>query len=136
MPLCDLLWLAGAEFMHLEHLGGFVPIADSSLQSTVPNVFVAGDASGIEEASVAMEQGRLAGVSAASAAGHRASDSDAIRRKALNYIAELRSGPGTALIREACDEIDRAAGGGAACRTVRQSLAEPEWAISCAISSD
>jgi sarcosine oxidase subunit alpha len=129
-PLCDLLWLAGADFIYLEDLGGFVPVTADSLESTATNVFVAGDASGIEEASVAMEQGRLAGLSAARAAGYRARDFDGIKAEALRQITELRSGPGTSQVRAACDEIERAARGRATSHVVRQSLAGPECAIS------
>ena len=124
MPLCDLLWLVGAEFMYLESLGGFVPVTDRCLQSLVPNVFVAGDAAGIEEASIAMEQGRIAGLSAARAAGHPARGLDDIESEALHNIMELRSGPGASEVRAAYMEIERASRGEAASWIVQRSLAE------------
>jgi sarcosine oxidase subunit alpha len=123
MPLCDLLWLVGAEFVVLESLGGFVPVVDGCLQSSVPNVFVAGDAAGIEEASIAMEQGRIAGLSAARAAGHPALRLDDIESEARNNILELRSGPDASETRAAYIEMEHAARGEAASWIVQQSLA-------------
>ena len=45
--------------------GGQVPICDEYGRTSLPGVFVAGDVSGIEEASSAMIEGRMAGVVAA-----------------------------------------------------------------------
>jgi NADPH-dependent 2,4-dienoyl-CoA reductase/sulfur reductase-like enzyme len=64
-PLAELCWMAGMEFDYQPQLGGFVPVHDESMQSSIDGVWVAGDVAGIEEASSAMEEGRLAGVAAA-----------------------------------------------------------------------
>lgn len=64
-PLAELAWLAGCQFEYSPSLGGYVPLHDENMQTTVPGIFVAGDIAGVEEASIAIEEGRLAGVSAA-----------------------------------------------------------------------
>jgi len=69
-PLSELAWMAGCQFLYLDGLGGWVPVHDEEMQTTLPGVYVAGDLAGIEEASTAMEEGRLAGLAAAEALGH------------------------------------------------------------------
>lgn len=49
-PLTELLWQAGADFDYIAELGGFVPLHDSRMESTVPGLYVAGDVTGVEEA--------------------------------------------------------------------------------------
>jgi len=68
-PLAELCHMAGVRFQYHPALGGHVPLHDADMQTTLPGVYVAGDVSGIEEASSAMEEGRLAGVAVSLAAG-------------------------------------------------------------------
>ena len=69
-PLTELAWIAGCEFTYVPEMGGHVPIHDHQMESTVKGIYVAGDITGVEEASTAMEEGRLAGISAAAELGH------------------------------------------------------------------
>jgi thioredoxin reductase len=69
-PLTELAWLAGCQFQFVPALGGHLPIHNHEMRTTQPDIYVAGDISGIEEASTAMEEGKLAGVSAAAALKH------------------------------------------------------------------
>lgn len=62
-PLNELAATAGCKFVHLDGLSGVVPLHNRELQTNVPNLFVAGNITGIESAKVAMAQGRLAGLS-------------------------------------------------------------------------
>lgn len=64
-PLNELGLMVGIEFIYLPELGGFVPIHNENMQTTVEGIFIAGDVSGIEEASTAMEEGKIAGIAAA-----------------------------------------------------------------------
>lgn len=64
-PLYELAATAGCEFVALEGLSGTVPLHNRELQTTVPDLFVAGNITGIEGAKVAMAQGILAGKSIA-----------------------------------------------------------------------
>ena len=64
-----------------------------NLETTVPGIYVAGDADGIEEASAAMVEGRLAGCAAAGALGHNAEEAAKQVEAARADLNELRSGP-------------------------------------------
>jgi NADPH-dependent 2,4-dienoyl-CoA reductase/sulfur reductase-like enzyme len=68
-PLAELCWMGGMKFDYQPQLGGFVPLHDENMQSSIEGISVAGDVSGIEEASSAMEEGRLAGIAASVALG-------------------------------------------------------------------
>ncbi len=93
-PAIELCCVLGLELMHCPELGGWLPVHDPELCTSMHGVTVAGDASGVEEASVAMEEGRLAAVTAAAALG-RLTDT---RRKHMAArlhanLAQLRKGP-------------------------------------------
>jgi sarcosine oxidase subunit alpha len=94
-PNCELAFQAGCEEVYVPELGGRVALHDEDLETTVPGVFVAGDGSGIEEASTAMLEGRLAGLSAAERVGDGVDRGrvEALRREARAGLAELRAGP-------------------------------------------
>ncbi|HOK80503.1 MAG TPA: FAD-dependent oxidoreductase [bacterium] len=64
-PLNELLYQADCEFTYKPYLGGRLALHNENMETTVDGIFVAGDCSGIEEASTAMEEGKLAGISAA-----------------------------------------------------------------------
>lgn len=64
-PMAELAFMAGCKMIFIPELGGHVPIHNEHMQTTVPNIYVAGDITGVEEASTAMEEGNLAGFSAA-----------------------------------------------------------------------
>jgi NADPH-dependent 2,4-dienoyl-CoA reductase/sulfur reductase-like enzyme len=69
-PLAELAWMAGCQFSHIPGLGGWVPLHDEDMQTNLSGIYVAGDLAGIEEASTAMEEGRLAGLAAAESLGY------------------------------------------------------------------
>lgn len=91
-PLTELLFQAGCQMIYSAELGGHVPKRHENLETTVPNVFVSGDAASIEEASAAMVEGRLAGLSAASNLGHRAGYEEKFSL-AQEQLHNLRRGP-------------------------------------------
>jgi len=68
-PTTELFWQAGAKMQYCPQLCGHVPFRDNTMRTSHPDIWVAGDASGIEEASAAMVEGRIAGFSAAKALG-------------------------------------------------------------------
>ena len=69
-PMSQLLKMAGAKMEDNPKRGGQVPICDEHGRTSIPGVFVAGDVSGIEEASSAMIEGRMAGVVASEYLGY------------------------------------------------------------------
>ena len=60
-PLSELCWMLGTKFEYIPELGGFIPLHGSNMQCSIPDIYIAGDLTGIEEASTAMEEGRIAG---------------------------------------------------------------------------
>ncbi len=69
-PMSQLLKMAGCKMEDNPRRGGQVPICDEYGRTSLPGVFVAGDVSGIEEASSAMIEGRMAGIAAAQYLGY------------------------------------------------------------------
>lgn len=65
MPLSDIFLMMGVKTIFIPELGGFVPWHDELGHTSNSNVYVAGDAGGIEEATTASLSGALAGLSAA-----------------------------------------------------------------------
>lgn len=107
-PLAELLWQAGCDMRYIRELGGHVPLRDESLMTTVPGIYTAGDLSGIEEASAAMVEGRLAGLEAAASLGLRTEAYEAERKDCLDQLSALRAGPTGDKIRQG---ITKAMGG-------------------------
>jgi sarcosine oxidase subunit alpha len=94
-PNCELACQLGCEEAYIGELGGRVSVHSAELETTVPNVYIAGDASGIEEASTAMLEGRLAGLAVAARVAPDA-DREAIARsraEAVDGLEALRAGP-------------------------------------------
>lgn len=67
-PMAQLLKMAGCKMSDTP--GGYLPVCDEYGETTIPGVFAAGDVSGIEEASSAMIEGRIAGIAAAGYLGY------------------------------------------------------------------
>ena len=90
-PTAELLFQAGCQYWYVPELGGHLAAHDENLETTVPGIYVAGDVSGIEEASAAMLEGRLAGLSAAESLGKKLPPpgKDAV----VGELKELRAGP-------------------------------------------
>jgi NADPH-dependent 2,4-dienoyl-CoA reductase/sulfur reductase-like enzyme len=92
-PMSELAWMAGCQFTYIPSLGGHVPLHDENMETTVPGVYVAGDIAGIEEASTAMEEGRLAGLAAAEALGYVSEETGQRKAVARRALDQLRAGP-------------------------------------------
>lgn len=69
-PMTQLLRMSGCSMVHEPGLGGLVPAHDINQETTVKGIYVAGDSSGIEEASTAIIEGRIAGIAIANALGY------------------------------------------------------------------
>ena len=93
-PLSELLWQAGCQMLYVPALGGYVPYRDEHLRTSIPNIFVAGDVAGVEEASSAMVTGRLAGLGAAQHLGFDVIALDAKKQDCLDQLQSLRHGHG------------------------------------------
>ncbi len=93
-PLTELMWLMGCEMRYRADLGGFVPVHNENMETSVSGIYVAGDAAGIEEASIAMEEGRIAGLAAAESLGLIKPEKAKIAKdKAKESLLQLRLKP-------------------------------------------
>lgn len=93
-PLTELLWLIGCKMKYVSDLGGYIPVHDKNMETSVLGVYVVGDVTGIEEASIAMEEGRIAGIAAAESLGYvTTSKARDIQIKAEKNLIELRLKP-------------------------------------------
>lgn len=93
-PLAELAWIAGCKFLYLSELGGHIPVHNKNLETTVKGLYVAGDLTGIEEASSAMEEGRLAGVEVAKSLGLlEEGRAEKIKEEIDSRLRDLRKGP-------------------------------------------
>lgn len=92
-PSTRLLGQIGVKMVTIPEAGGFVALHDETMQTSVENIYVAGDASGIEEASTAMIEGKIAGLHAANHIGFKTDDADQRKKKFTEEISHLRAGP-------------------------------------------
>jgi sarcosine oxidase subunit alpha len=92
-PTCELAMYAGAKVKFIPELGGFVPLHDRYMETSVKGVYVAGDSSGIEEATSAILQGRIAGISVALSLGLGGKEDEELRERTLRELDEFRSNP-------------------------------------------
>jgi sarcosine oxidase subunit alpha len=87
---------AGAVVKYVPELGGFTPVRSKLLETTVKNMFVAGDVSGIEEATTAILEGKVAALAAASRLADASLSSRALEEaeKTLRFLwEEYRASP-------------------------------------------
>ncbi len=109
-PLCDLLWQAGCEMKYIPELGGYVAIRDEeSLQTSRQQIYIAGDVAGVEEASSAMVEGQIAGLSAAANLGLSTSELNNELKNARSQLSALRAGPVGEKIRAGLAAAERGA---------------------------
>lgn len=85
-PTNEMLWQAGCDMKFIPQLCGHVPMRDAKLRTSHPDIWIAGDAAGIEEASAAMVEGRIAGLAAAEDLGFAVD-----RNKFCEYRERLNS---------------------------------------------
>ena len=70
-----------------------MPLHDENMETTIPGLYAAGDVTGVEEASSAMEEGNLAGVAAAEALGLLSEEEASAKKNEIRERLEtLRSG--------------------------------------------
>ena len=103
-PSVELVAQTGAEIRYISELGGYVPVRDENMKTTVDNVYVAGDLSGIEEASTAMIEGYIAGYNIA----QKITGKDLSERitNMKNELIEFRKGPFAAKVRDGLKKMN------------------------------
>jgi sarcosine oxidase subunit alpha len=90
-PSTRLLSQIGVDLQYISEAGGYVAAHDESMQTCIQGVYVAGDASGIEEASTAMIEGKIAGLAAAIQVGYTQNKKNL--RQYRKELMQLRAGP-------------------------------------------
>ena len=92
-PMTQLLRMAGCKTAYVAPLGGRIPAHDINQKTSVSGIYVAGDISGIEEASTAIIEGRIAGLAIAHSLGYLDETVFLERReKQFKSMQGLRSG--------------------------------------------
>jgi len=92
-PMSQLLKMSGCRMSDDPKRGGQVPDVDEYGETSVTGIFAAGDVSGIEEASSAMIEGRIAGARAALRMGFISAEEESARQKSFSAdLAGLRRG--------------------------------------------
>jgi len=92
-PSSEILFQAGCKQAYIPELGGLVAIHNEDLETTLKGMYVAGDVSGIEEASTAMMEGRITGANAAMKLGKDRAKAEKVREESLKHLEGLRSSP-------------------------------------------
>jgi thioredoxin reductase len=93
-PTTDLTKLAGCAMTFNGVFGGFIPLHNDRMETSEPGVYIAGDVTGVEEANTALEEGRVAGISAAESLGLIKKDAaDQARSEIWKRLDSLRMGP-------------------------------------------
>jgi sarcosine oxidase subunit alpha len=90
-PSTRLLSQIGVNLEFISEAGGYVALHDESMQTSVKGVYVAGDASGIEEASTAMIEGKIAGLASAILLGRSKNKKLLVQYR--EELVHLRAGP-------------------------------------------
>ena len=74
IPNTGLARMIGCELEYKREKGGWVPVRDETLQSSLPGVYIAGDGAGIGGAEMARLEGRMVGLASAVQTGHLTHD--------------------------------------------------------------
>ncbi len=85
-PKVELAKMAGCALTVEPTLGGHLPYHNDEMRSTNANIYVCGDIAGVEEANTALDEGRLAGLSAARELGY---GDDSVEEKKMELNAGL-----------------------------------------------
>ena len=104
-PSSAFFWQVGCEMKYVGELGGYVPKRNEYLQTTVKNIYVAGDSAGIEEASSAMVEGSISGLAASRELGFIYEGYTQEMKELLLELDGLRGGEKGTHIREGYEKV-------------------------------
>lgn len=93
-PVAELLRLLNCTFTFNGVFGGYIPLHNEDMETSLKGVYVAGDSTGVEEANTALEEGRVAGISAAESLGLISSgEAEKSKSEIWKRLEALRLGP-------------------------------------------
>jgi len=102
VPNTELTELAGCRHEYVHDVGGWVPVRTARMETTVPGIFAAGDGAGVAGALVAIDEGRIAGITAAEQAGLlRSAEADLRRAPSIERLHSLSQ------VRKVLDDVSR-----------------------------
>ncbi len=84
---------AGCEMKFVGELGGYAPIRTEDMKTTVDGIYIAGDCAGIEEATVAALEGKLAGAALTEELYGSSPELEEEKENAKQGIEQMRKGP-------------------------------------------
>lgn len=102
VPRTELSELTGCRHQYLHEVGGWVPERNSLMETSVSGVFAVGDGAGVAGVLVAVEEGKIAGITAAEQIGALTAHEASRRRR--DPLRRLRS---LARVRGLLDEVSR-----------------------------
>jgi sarcosine oxidase subunit alpha len=85
-----ILAQAGCKDMYVHEMGGWIPVHNEHLETTVEGIYVAGDAGGIAEASTAMLEGRIAAAAIAEEESCNSKQIGLVRTTACGELSQIR----------------------------------------------
>ena len=93
-PATDMVKLEKCRLTFNGPFGGFIPLHNDKMETSKKGVYVAGDATGVEEANTALEEGRIAGISAVESLGLiEPKEAEKMRIEIWKRLEALRMGP-------------------------------------------
>ncbi len=85
-----ILTQAGCKNMYVHEMGGWIPVHNEHMETTVKGIYVAGDAGGIAEASTAMLEGKIAGAAIAEEEGCSSNEIGLVKKTACGELSQIR----------------------------------------------
>ena len=92
---------------YVSSLGGLVSVINEQHETSIKNIFVAGDVCGVEEASSAIVEGYFTGLIVSDRLGYRHPDFDELYNEFSSQLQNLRSGPFGEKTRNGLEELRR-----------------------------
>lgn len=92
-PLIGMAYMGGCKLINDRFLGGWAPCHSYDMETTTKDIYVAGDASGVEEANTAIEEGKLCGISIAQSLDYMETvKAEEMKKAVWDRLAGLREG--------------------------------------------
>ena len=93
-PSVELTRLLNCKLTFNPVFGGWIPLHNKDMETSNKGVYVAGDTTGVEEANTALEEGKIAGNSAAQKLGYLSDEvAEKLKSEAWERLRSLRYGP-------------------------------------------
>lgn len=93
-PSVELTRLLNCKLTFNPVFGGWIPLHNKDMETSNKGVYVAGDTTGVEEANTALEEGKIAGISAAQKLGYLSDEvAEKLKSEAWERLRSLRYGP-------------------------------------------